>query len=82
MQPCGWSCPRAEGQDAKKEVCFAHKILVFKKKITLFFFAHGFAWCHLQYDCYDLNVKFLIFFKKLYKVHSVEVLSQDPRQEK
>jgi hypothetical protein len=47
-----------------------------------FFSAHGFAWCHLQCDCYDLNVKFLIFFKKFYKVHSVEVLSQDPRQEK
>jgi hypothetical protein len=28
----------------------------------------------LQSDRYDLNVKFLIF----YKVHSVEVLSQDP----
>jgi hypothetical protein len=25
-----------------------------------------------------LNVKFLILFKKFYKVHSVEVLSQDP----
>jgi hypothetical protein len=29
IQPCGWSCPRAEGQGAKKEVCFAHKILNF-----------------------------------------------------
>jgi hypothetical protein len=26
-----------------------------------FFLAHGFAWCHLQCDRYDLNVKFLIF---------------------
>jgi hypothetical protein len=25
-----------------------------------------------------MNVKFLIFFKKFYKVHSVEVWSQDP----
>jgi hypothetical protein len=29
MLPCGWNCPRAEGQGAKKEVCYAHKILVF-----------------------------------------------------
>jgi hypothetical protein len=29
MKPCGSSCPRAEGQGAKQEVCFAHKILVF-----------------------------------------------------
>jgi hypothetical protein len=27
-------------------------------------------------------MKFLIFFKKFYKVHSVEVLSQDPHQQK
>jgi hypothetical protein len=46
------------------------------------FFAYGFASCHLQCDRYDLNVKFLIFFKKFYKVHSVEVWSQDPCQEK
>jgi hypothetical protein len=29
-----------------------------------------------------MNVKFLIFFKILYKVHSVEVLSQDPANKK
>jgi hypothetical protein len=29
MQPCGWNCPRAEGQGSQKIVCFAHKILVF-----------------------------------------------------
>jgi hypothetical protein len=29
MQPCGWNYPRAEGQGAKKEFCFAHWILVF-----------------------------------------------------
>jgi hypothetical protein len=27
-------------------------------------------------------VKFLIFFKKFYKVHSIEVLSQDPVNKK
>jgi hypothetical protein len=31
---------------------------------SLFFFAHGSAWCHLQCDRYDLNVKFLIFFAR------------------
>jgi hypothetical protein len=58
MQSCGWNCPRAEGQGAKKKVCFVHRILdvhFFSKKI----FALDSAWCHLQCDCYDLNVKFL-----------------------
>jgi hypothetical protein len=43
-----------------------------------FFFTHGSARCHLKCDRYNENVKFLIFFKKFYKVHNVEVLSQDP----
>jgi hypothetical protein len=59
MQPCGWHCPRPEGQGAKKEVCFAHRILDFT--FFHFFFVHGSAWCQLQCDCYNLNVKFLIF---------------------
>jgi hypothetical protein len=79
MQPCGWNCPRAEGQGSQKIVCIAHKILVFHF-FSLFFLAHGSTWCHLQCDCYNLNVKFLIFFKNFYKVHSVEVWSQDPCQ--
>jgi hypothetical protein len=29
MQPCSQNCPRTKGQSAKKEVCFAHRILVF-----------------------------------------------------
>jgi hypothetical protein len=29
MQPCGLNCPKIEEQGAKKEVCFAHRILVF-----------------------------------------------------
>jgi hypothetical protein len=41
------------------------------------FFSHGFAWYHLQCDHYDQKLKFLVFFKKNYKVRSVEVLSQD-----
>jgi hypothetical protein len=81
MPPCGWNCPRAQGQGAKKIVCFAHKILVFHF-FSLFFLSHGSAWCHLQCDHYDLNVKFLIFFKKFSKVHSVEICSQDPYQQK
>jgi hypothetical protein len=32
----------------------------------------------LQCGRYDLNVKFLIFFKTIYKVQSIEVLGQDP----
>jgi hypothetical protein len=62
------------------QVRFAYKILVFH--FFSLFFAHGFACCHIQCDHYDLNVKFVIFFKKFYKVHSVKVLSEDPRQEK
>jgi hypothetical protein len=42
MQPCGSNCPRAEGQGAKKKVCFAHKILVFHF-FSLFVFAHGYV---------------------------------------
>jgi hypothetical protein len=61
MQPCGWNCPRTEGKGSQKIVCFAHKILVFH--FFTFFFAHGSTWGHLQCDRYDLNVKFLIFFK-------------------
>ena len=34
-------------------------------------------WCHLQCNYSDLNVRSLIFFKKLCKFHSVGVLSQD-----
>jgi hypothetical protein len=29
MQPCVYNCPRAEGQGAKREVCFVHTILIF-----------------------------------------------------
>jgi hypothetical protein len=28
-----------------------------------------------------MNVKFLIFFKKFYKIQSIEVLNQDPRKQ-
>jgi hypothetical protein len=30
-----------------------------------YFFAHGSAWCHLQCDSYNLNVKFFIFLRNL-----------------
>jgi hypothetical protein len=47
-----------------------------------FFFAYGFAWCHLQCDPYDLNVKFLILFKKIFKVHRCWSFESRPRQQK
>jgi hypothetical protein len=37
MQPCGWNCPRAEGQGSQKIVCFVHKILVFLLFFTFVF---------------------------------------------
>jgi hypothetical protein len=36
----------------------------------------------ITFNVTAMNVKFSIFFKNFYKVHSVEVLSQDPRQQK
>jgi hypothetical protein len=47
-----------------------------------FFLSHGYARCHLQCDHCDLNVEFFISFKKFYKVHNVEVLSEDPCEQK
>jgi hypothetical protein len=41
MQPCGLNCPRTKGHDAKKEVCFVHRILVFY--IFHFFFGSWFC---------------------------------------
>jgi hypothetical protein len=41
MQPCGWNCPRAKGQGAKKKVCFAHRILDFHF-FSLFLFCSWF----------------------------------------
>jgi hypothetical protein len=39
---CGLNCPRAVGHGAKKEVCFAYRILVLHF-FSLFGFAHGSA---------------------------------------
>ena len=72
-------------QGLKGKVLWKKFVLFINLGFSFFFhfsFSHGFAWCHLQCDRYDLHVKFLIFFKKFYKVHSVEVLNQDPHQEK
>jgi hypothetical protein len=47
----------------KREVFFAYRILDFHF-FPIFFFAHGSIRCYLQCDGFDLNVKFLIFFKR------------------
>jgi len=36
IQPCGWNCPRVEGQGSQKIVFFAHKILGFHFFFTFF----------------------------------------------
>jgi hypothetical protein len=77
MQPCGWNCPRAVGQGAKKEVCFAHRILVFH-------FFHFFFLLMVLHDV-TFNMTATIWmwsFWFVLKVHSVEVLSQDPHEQK
>jgi hypothetical protein len=45
MQSCGQNCPRAKGLGAKKEVCFAHRILVF----------HFFSLCFLLMVLHDVT---------------------------
>jgi hypothetical protein len=77
-QPCGWNCPRAEGQGFQKIVCFAHKVLVFHSLFSLVV---------LYDDTFNVTTtiwmwSFWFFFKNFYKVHSIEVWSQDPRQQK
>ena len=57
MQPCGWNCPRVEGQGAKMML---------------------FSMWPLWFEC----EVFELFFKKFYGFYSVEVLSQDPHQQK
>jgi hypothetical protein len=46
------------------------------------FFSLFFLLMVLHDVTFNVNVKFFIFFKKFYKVHSVKVLSQDPHQQK
>jgi hypothetical protein len=69
------------GQGYKKLVWFTHKILIFHFSLIINF-SHDSIWCHLQCDYYELNVKFLIFVKNFYKVHSVQVWDEDPYQQK
>ena len=56
-------------QGAKKKFVLSIESWTF----TSFF--HGFVWCHLQCDRFDLNTKFLMFFRKIYKFHNVGVLN-------
>jgi hypothetical protein len=65
MQPCGQNCPRFERYGAKKEVCFAYRILFFH-----FFYFFFFVHVRLQCSRYNLNVNFLIIFKKFFRVHN------------
>jgi hypothetical protein len=74
IQSCGWNCPKTEGHGAKKEVCFAHRILVFHFFFTFFFcswfYMMSFIMWLLQSECEVFD-----FFKKICKVHNIEVLS-------
>jgi hypothetical protein len=63
-----------KGKVLRKKIVFPIEFRFFTF-FTSFFFANGSALGHLQCDRYDPNVKFLIFFKKFYKVHSIEVLN-------
>jgi hypothetical protein len=49
-----------KGKVLRKLLGFSHRILV-SHIFSLFSFAHGFGGCHLQCNCYNLNVNFLIF---------------------
>jgi hypothetical protein len=58
MSPCGWSYPRAEGHGAKKEVCFAHKILVFH----FFHFLFCSWFCMMLPSMWPLRSKCEVFY--------------------
>jgi hypothetical protein len=58
MQPCGLNYPRAEGQGAKKEVCFAHRILVFH----FFHFFFGSWFCMMSPSMWPLRSKCEVFY--------------------
>jgi hypothetical protein len=59
----------------KKEYFFVHRTL--GSHFFIFVFPHGFARQHLQYDCYNLNVRSLLFLKKFYKFGGLGVLNED-----
>jgi hypothetical protein len=72
-------------QGLKDKVMRKKFVLSIESWFSLFsnlFLACNYAWRHLQCDHYDLIVKYLIFFKKFFKVHNVDDLSQDPHQQK
>jgi hypothetical protein len=59
-----------------KKKCFLPiESWIFNSFFSVSIFAWDSTWCHLQYDCSDLNVKFLIFLKKFYNSKSVGILS-------
>jgi hypothetical protein len=55
MQPCGQNCPRAKGHGAKKEVCFAHRILVFHFIFCSWFYTMSPSMWQLQSKCEVLD---------------------------
>jgi hypothetical protein len=61
MQPCGLNCPRIEGQGAKKEVCFVHRILIFHFFFHFFFLLMVLHNAIFNVTAKILNVKFFIF---------------------
>ena len=67
-------------QGLKGKVLRKYFVLLIKSLFFTFihpFLGHDSTWCHLQCDCYDLNVKFLIFSKEFDEVQSIEVWSQE-----
>jgi hypothetical protein len=66
MQPCGWNCPRAEGQGSQKIVCFAYKIWVFH----FFFFCSWFCMTSpsmrlLRFECEVFDFFWRIFTRSI-----------------
>ena len=60
MQHVAEAAQRLKGRVLRKKFFLPIKSWFFTF-FSLFLFSHGFAWCHLQCNHYNLNVKFLIF---------------------
>jgi hypothetical protein len=70
---------RVKGRVLKKKFVLPTKSWIF----TFFHFFFVFMVLHdVQFNHFNLNLKFLIFVKKFYKFHNVGVLRHDPCQQK